>query len=534
MLSKRVRSRRVSRKIVEFLIAGHGVKLICRELKVGKDRVRKVRELAKKAGYLSGEKRLPVFPEALFPEQGEATGHRSSAADRLLQEHKEWIVEKLKVGWHAITIFEELPVKVSRSSFYRFFERHDLTPPSAPPRVVPEIVHKPGEALLVDWGKVGTAVCHITGKRLAVWAFVGVLGYSRYRMVRLTLRQDFETTVSLIESLFQEIGGVPKRVTSDNPKCFSLKACRYEPDLNPLFERFAAHYDFAIECLPPRDPEKKGKVERPMPFIRRLFEPYGDDWSDLMNAQSFIDDKLRLANDKRHGTTGEPPTERFNAGEKEALKALPTLIWQREEYHEGTVRTDGHVRFRGKYYSVEETLIGKDVQIIGNQSTVLIYSAGKLVETHERLLNSLKSKSTKSIHLKPWERAMTDVSIYRDRAKNIGPYVDALVLRLIGNGLGMIDFRKVWGLLSLDKTYEASAIDAACKAALETSSISLKAVRIHLDINTKKREVKCKESPNNNTRNHAPTKDLKTQNCKFVRDITEYSHIVANVKTFIH
>ncbi|MCX6125711.1 MAG: hypothetical protein NTV34_13345, partial [Proteobacteria bacterium] len=68
----------MSRKIVEFLMAGHGVNLTCRELKVGKDRVRKVRELAKKAGYLSGEKRLPVFSEGLFPEQGEATGHRSS------------------------------------------------------------------------------------------------------------------------------------------------------------------------------------------------------------------------------------------------------------------------------------------------------------------------------------------------------------------------------------------------------------------------------------------------------------------------
>lgn len=534
MLSKRVRSRQVSRKIVEFLIAGHGVNHTCRVLKVGKDRVRKVRELAEKAGYLSGMTRLPVFPEALFPEQADAMGHRSSAADRLLQEHKEWIIEKLKVGWHAITIFEELPVKVSRSSFYRFFERHDLILPATPPRVVPEIVHRPGEALLVDWGKVGTVVCQITGKRLTVWAFVGVLGYSRYRMVRLTLRQDFETTVALMESMFQEIGGVPTRLTSDNPKCFALKACRYEPQLNPLFERFAAYYDFTVECLPPRDPEKKGKVERPMPFIRRLFEPFGDGWSDLKKAQSFIDDKLRLANDKRHGTTGEPPTERFNVGEKAALKALPTLTWQREEYHEGTVRTDGHVRFRGKYYSVEESLIGKEVQIIGNQSTVLIYCAGKLVETHERVLDSLKSKSTKDNHLKPWERAMTDVSIFRDRAKNIGPYVDALVLRLIGNGLGMIDFRKVWGVLSLDKTYEASAIDEACKAVLETSSISFKAVRMYLDMNTKKREVKRKVTSNDKPSEYPPSKDLKTQNCKFVRDITEYGHVVANAKTPIH
>jgi len=61
----------------------------------------------------------------------------------------------LQVGWHAITVFEELPVKAARSSFYRFLEHHELEPRRHWQfHAIPEIIRKPGEALLVDWGKL--------------------------------------------------------------------------------------------------------------------------------------------------------------------------------------------------------------------------------------------------------------------------------------------------------------------------------------------------------------------------------------------
>jgi transposase len=473
----------MSRKVIEALIAGKGINEIARTFKVGKARVRKIRKLGDAEGYLDGRVPLPPFPEAIFQEDVDRRRQKTSEMDAKLQEHLAWIKDRIAADWHAISVFEELPIKATRSSFYRFLKRHGLYRPNRRPlRVVPEIVHAPGEALLVDWGKVASIVDPKTGKRRAVWAFVGVLGYSRYRMVRLVMTQDTATTMAMLESMFQELGGVTKKITSDNPKCFSLTACRYEPLLNPVYERFAAYYDTAIECLPPADPEKKGKVERPIPFIRRLFESFDGDWLDLDYAQNFIDKKLGVANDCRHGTTGEKPIERLVQTEAAALKPLPKLTWQREEFHEGTVRRDGHVRFRGKYYSLDENLIGEDVQVIGNQTTVWLYHAGRLVETHARVTDPNRSKSTKPHHLKPWERAMTDTSVYRSRAQAIGPNVDELVVRIIGNGLGVIDFRKVWGLLNLDKSYTAAAIDEACKQTLAMGSTRLRTVKALLDL----------------------------------------------------
>ena len=151
-----------------------------------------------------------------------------------------------------------------------------------------------------------------------------------------------------------------------------------------------------------------------MPFIRRLFESFDGNWRDLVYTMSFLDKKLVIANDCRYGTTGEKPIECLVTTEAAALKPLPKLTWQREEYHEGLVRRDGHIRFRDKYYSLIENLIGEDIQVIGNQTTVWLYHVGRLVETHLRVADPNRSKSTKLHHMKPWERAMTGTSVYRD------------------------------------------------------------------------------------------------------------------------
>jgi len=86
------------------------------------------------------------------------------------------------------------------------------------------------------------------------------------------------TTIDAIESMFREIGGVPERLTSDNPKCFAIEASPYEPLLNPGLELFLSHYKVQMECLPPADPQKKGKVERMMPYVRRIYEAHGKEW----------------------------------------------------------------------------------------------------------------------------------------------------------------------------------------------------------------------------------------------------------------
>ena len=137
----------------------------------------------------------------------------------------------------------------------------------------------------------------------------------------------------------------------------------------------------------------------------------------------------------------------------------------------------GSHQFANKYYSLNEEYKDKTVSVLGDGKIVSIYYQGKLLEVHERVTDPNQSKSTKPQHLKPWERAMLDDSIYRQRAVKIGPAVDAVILAILKQGHGFVDTRKVWGILSLDKSYAAEKINWACEKALKLGLLSFRAVR---------------------------------------------------------
>jgi hypothetical protein len=506
----------MDRKIVEHLRQGKSMREIMVLFRVGDRRVRKLKLLAEQYGYLGGATPLPAYPEALFPDGPDGRENRSSEVDQQLQEKRGWVIERLAMGWSPITVFEELGLPIGRSSFYRFLQRHELYDVGCHlRRVVPEIIHAPGEALLLDWGKLRDVVDESTGKKKTLWAFVGVLGFSRYMMVRLVWTNETRVTLLAIESMLAEIGGAPSRVTSDNPKCFALEASNYEPLLNPAFERFAGHYGMAIECLPPADPEKKGKVERLMPYVRRLYEAHCAEWHGLEESQAYLDRKVAIANERKHGTTRLKPIDQFLQTEVAQLKGLPALAYSPEEVSEGIVRKDGHVRFDSHYYSMEEQMIGKKVMILASEAQVSIYFQGKLHEVHERLHGAQQSKSTKTQHLKPWEQAMKDHSLYRKRARALGPAVDRFILELLNQGQGFIDTRKIWGILSLDKTFEAAAINKACQQAIELDVYSYRTVKSLLKMlpASRLRPALAGEET------HA---GLRTQENKFVRPMSVY------------
>jgi transposase len=520
--------RNVDRKIVELLVAGKSIREIKDQLKIGSGRLAKVKELAEEHGYLGKGVPIPAFPQYLFPDRADKRTDRQSDADAELQKKKEWILERLNTGWRPITVFEEIGIPITRSSFYRFLNRHGILRLGEKlRRVVPEIIHKPGEALILDWGKLRDYIDPVTSKKKTVWAFVGTCGFSRFTMVRLVATNDLQTTVDAIESMFREMGGVPGKITSDNPKCFAIEASIYEPILNPGFELFIAHHGVMMECLPPRDPQKKGKVERQMPYIRRLYEAHGNEWHGWEESQEYINKKLELANLRIHGTTRKKPVEEFIEVELNHLKSLPALAYEKQDYAESSVRKDGHVRFQNKYYSLEEKFINEEVFVIGGKTLISIYHQGRLIETHERITNPYQSKSTKPHHLKPWEQAMQDDSHYMKRAARLGPEVERLILILLQQGNGFIDTRKIWGILSLDKKYGAEAINKACKDALEIGEYSYRTVMMFLKLQNTKSANAQEGTENEKSQKMSP-------NHKFVHSMDLYQEELEFMNKPVH
>ena len=493
----------MDRKIVEQLILKKSFNEIERNLPAGKKKIKKIYGQAKALGYLD-DRPLPPYPESIFDPPVPGVCRPVSVPDQLLLGHIDWIKDRLELKWSHVTILEELPVKVSPSSFYRFMKRHKLDERKTILRVIPEIIHAPGESLILDWGKLCDVIAPETGKKKTLWFLSGIMGHSRYMMVRLVWDNKLSTALNALESMFNEAGGVPKKLTSDNPKCFATEASRYEPILNPGFERFCSHYGVIAEMLPPADPEKKGKVERSVPYVRRLYEAHGE-FVSIEDSQEYLNKKVTIANERKHGTTRLRPIDVFLQDEAMVLKDLPATSFAIEEYHTGTVRRDGHVRFRGKYYSLAEAYISKEVFIIGSSCSIEIYYMGALIETHPRLTAAHQSKSTKKHHLKSHEQVMTDNHVYLDRAKKIGPHVHEMVEWILRRGNGFVDLRSIWGILSLDKGHSVERLDLACKHALECEQLGYRAVLRFINLGPSEEKLIKKSSGN-----------------KFLRDPNEY------------
>jgi transposase len=160
------------------------------------------------------------------------------------------------------------------------------------------------------------------GKR---YALLVVLGYSRLMWLQYYTRQTMAVLMGGLEDAFAFFGGVPAELLFDQMKSVIIEDERASGGKlleNAEFVRFAAHWDFRIRACRPYRAKTKGKVERPIGYVRENFF-YGRRFlndADL-NAQalSWLE---RTANVRTHRTTTEVPRLRFERDERLLLRPL--------------------------------------------------------------------------------------------------------------------------------------------------------------------------------------------------------------------
>ena len=162
------------------------------------------------------------------------------------------------------------------------------------------------------------------GKRHAL---IVVLGYSRLMWLRFYERQTMPVVIRGLERSFAYFGGVPSELLFDQMKAVITDDRRHEGGRlieNPEFLRFSHHWGFRIRACRPYRAQTKGKVERPVSYIRRNFF-YGRDFAsdDDLNARAllWLDG---VANVRIHGTLKERVADRF---ERERPCLSPSAPW---------------------------------------------------------------------------------------------------------------------------------------------------------------------------------------------------------------
>ena len=167
-------------------------------------------------------------------------------------------------------------------------------------------------------------------------ALLVVLGYSRLLWLRFYRRQTMAVLMEGLENAFASFGGVPRELLFDQMRSVVISDERIGGGtlmLNAEFLRFAAHWGFTPRSCRPYRARTKGKVERPIRYLRESFF-YG---RTFVNDADLNDQAVGwlngTANVRRHGTTGERPADRFERDERHTLQPLASHPYRRLGAH---------------------------------------------------------------------------------------------------------------------------------------------------------------------------------------------------------
>jgi len=218
----------------------------------------------------------------------------------------------------AVRLFEEIRLAGYPGGITQLRDYVARVRPRPEPEPLVRFETAPGHQAQVDFAEFTFP----WGKRHALLV---VLGYSRLLFVRFFPRQTMAAVMTGLEDAFAYFGGVPAECLFDQLKAVVVEDRRAEGGKlleNAEFLRFAAHWGFRIRACRPYRAQTKGKVERPVRYLRGNFV-YGRTFigdADLdAQCQAWLD---AVANRRVHGTTGEVPRERFERDERAVLRPL--------------------------------------------------------------------------------------------------------------------------------------------------------------------------------------------------------------------
>ncbi len=286
-------------------LEGLGIRAIARRLSISRKTVRRLLGVS-----------VPVARVSLEP--------RISMLDPYMETIRKLVQES--PGLKAPAVFERLRPLGYTGGVTVLRDRLRTLRPSLKREAFFTLDFSPGQAAQVDWADFGYA---IPGCPRRLSAFVMVLCYSRFLYLEFTLSQSMGSFLRCMERGLYFFGGTTTTDVFDNMKTVVLSP-RHRV-FNPRFLQYAGARAFAVVACNPGKGNEKGRVERPIGFIRDRFWR-GRRFADLLDvnvqATTWRDD---FANNRIHEVTGKVPSLVFEHEEKRLLKPITAVVVDTDE-----------------------------------------------------------------------------------------------------------------------------------------------------------------------------------------------------------
>ena len=267
-----------------------------------------------------------------------------------------------KAVWDLLRLKYKQEFTASLRSVQRYYRRLKRERGVQAEDVAIPVETDPGEVAQVDFGYLGRVYDPERGKERKAYVFVMVLGYSRHLYAEIVFDQKTTTWLQLHINAFTALGGVVRTVVPDNLKAAVIRAA-FGVDaptaLNRSYRELARYYGFEVDPTPVYAPEKKGKVESSVKYVKgNFYAPRRE--MDVRELRRELPVWVSETAGKRtHGTTHRQPLVVFGDEERLALLPLPSTPLELVLWKEATLHRDSHVIYEKAYYSAPWRLIGK-------------------------------------------------------------------------------------------------------------------------------------------------------------------------------
>lgn len=342
--------------------------------------------------------------------------------------------------------------------------------------------YKAGEKLFVDFaGSKVPIIDPLTGEINEAEIFVAVLGASNYTYAEAVASQNLSSWIGLHINAFEYFKGVAELTIADNLKAAVIKACRYEPDLNPTYQAMAEHYGTVIIPARPYKPKDKAKVETGVLLVTRwiIAALRHHTFFSLKELNDKIRELLESLNNRKFKKLNSSRRELYETVEKPSLKPLPPQRYEYADFKKARAHIDYHIEIEGHYYSVPAGLRTKELEVWFTAHKVDIFYKSNRVASHAR--SYAKGKFTTipehrpESHRKYYEWTPSRIINW---AAQTGPETAALVQGILANRAHPEQgYRSCLGIISLGKKFSPDRLEAACKRAVFIKAYSYKSVQ---------------------------------------------------------
>jgi transposase len=240
---------------------------------------------------------------------------------------------------------------------------------------------EPGRQAQMDWADF--KVRNPDGSSFFVYLFAMLLGFSRAMFACFVDRCSLQAFMDSHIAAFHYLGGIPAEILYDNMRHVVIINKAGQRYFNPEIVDFASHYGFTPVSCPAYSPWVKGKVERPLDYIRERFWR-GYCFESLQKANADLRHWLdTVANQRKHGTHRQEVVERWHQ-EKPLLGPLPASDYDTSLKVFRKVYRDCLISYEANHYLLPHHVVGKRVMLKIKDGTIRFFHDDQLLVAYQQ------------------------------------------------------------------------------------------------------------------------------------------------------